>query len=164
VKPDGVKLIAAGRLGDALASPRSAKEYGLQTNAANAGESPESLDLAPGGLEEREVLAALDRGLYINNLWYLNVSDRPAGRITGMTRFTFGSRADASRAGEPMRFDDSIYECWDNLVELTRSRGHRSFDVRRTIHRVRTPAGRVAERAQDYALDASIARQARSST
>ena len=31
--------------------------------------------------------AQLDTGIYVNNLWYLNYSDRPAGRITGMTRF-----------------------------------------------------------------------------
>jgi predicted Zn-dependent protease len=120
-----VKLIADGKLGDALVSPRSAKEYGLQTNAANGGESPESLDLAPGALEEREVLAALDRGLYISNLWYLNFSDRPAGRITGMTRFaTFwveGGRIVAPVS--PMRFDDSIYRMLgENLIDLTRSR------------------------------------------
>lgn len=125
VKPDGVKLIAAGSLGEALVSPRSAKEYGLQTNAANGGEGPESLDLAPGSLEEREVLAALDRGLYVNNLWYLNFSDRPAGRITGMTRFaTFwveGGRIVAPVS--PMRFDDSIYRMLGgSLVDLTRSR------------------------------------------
>jgi predicted Zn-dependent protease len=125
VKPDGVKLIAGGRLGDALVSPRSAKEYGLATNAANAGESPESLDLAPGSLEEGDVLAALDAGLYISNLWYLNFSDRPAGRITGMTRFaTFwveGGRIVAPVS--PMRFDDSVYRMLgENLVDLTRSR------------------------------------------
>ena len=32
-------------------------------------------------------LAALDTGIYVGNLWYLNFSDRPACRITGMTRF-----------------------------------------------------------------------------
>ncbi|OGA54529.1 MAG: hypothetical protein A3G24_13835, partial [Betaproteobacteria bacterium RIFCSPLOWO2_12_FULL_62_13] len=87
VKPASVTLVARGALGNALVSPRSAKEYGLATNAANASERPEALDMAPGGLEPGEVLAALDTGLYIGNLWYLNFSDRPAGRITGMTRF-----------------------------------------------------------------------------
>jgi predicted Zn-dependent protease len=125
VKPPEVALIAEGRLKDPLVSPRSAKEYGLQTNAANGGESPEALDLAPGTLAEKDVLGALDRGLYIGNLWYLNFSDRPAGRITGMTRFaTFwveGGRI-AAPVG-PMRFDDSIYRMLgENLVDLTASR------------------------------------------
>jgi predicted Zn-dependent protease len=125
VKPAGVTLIADGRLGEALVSPRSAKEYGLATNAANGGEGPEALDLSAGRLHEEEALAALDSGLYISNLWYLNFSDRPAGRITGMTRFaTF--RVENGRIAapvSPMRFDDSIYRILgDNLVDLTAER------------------------------------------
>jgi predicted Zn-dependent protease len=125
VRPPAIALIANGRLGDPLVSPRSAKEYGLTTNAAHGGESPESLDMAAGGLAEREVLQALDRGLYISNLWYLNFSDRPAGRITGMTRFaTFwveGGRIAAPVT--PMRFDESVYRLLgETLVDLTRER------------------------------------------
>ncbi|OGA29838.1 MAG: hypothetical protein A3I01_00050 [Betaproteobacteria bacterium RIFCSPLOWO2_02_FULL_65_24] len=125
VKPARVTLIEGGRLADALVSPRSAKEYGLVTNAANARESPESIELAPGALEPDEVLAALDTGLCISNLWYLNFSDRAAGRVTGMTRFaTFwveGGRI-AAPVG-PMRFDDSIYRILgESLVGLTRER------------------------------------------
>ena len=125
VKPPAVTLIESGKLADALVSPRSAKEYGLETNAANGRESPESLEVAPGTLGEHEILKTLDTGLYVSNLWYLNFSDRPAGRITGMTRFaTFwveGGRIVAPV--KPMRFDDSIYRILgENLVELTRER------------------------------------------
>jgi predicted Zn-dependent protease len=125
VKPPAVTLIDRGKLGEALVSPRSAREYGLATNAANGAESPESLDMAPGALEESEVLQALGTGLYISNLWYLNYSDRPAGRVTGMTRFaTFwveGGRIAAPV--NPMRFDDSLYRMLGgNLLELTRGR------------------------------------------
>ena len=125
VKPPKVTLIADGRLGDALVSPRSAKEYGLATNAANGGESPESPDMAAGDLPQADVLQALGEGLYISNLWYLNYSDRPAGRITGMTRFaTFwveGGRIAAPVS--PLRFDDSVYRILGtNLLGLTRER------------------------------------------
>jgi predicted Zn-dependent protease len=125
VKPPAVTLIENGKLADALVSPRSAKEYGLETNAANGRESPESLELAAGRLGRDEILKALDTGLYVSNLWYLNFSDRPAGRITGMTRFaTFwveGGRIVAPVS--PMRFDDSIYRMLgENLLELTRER------------------------------------------
>jgi predicted Zn-dependent protease len=125
VKPPHVTLIEGGRLGEALVSPRSAKEYGLQTNAAHGGEAPESLDVAGGTLEQGEALAALDTGLYVSNLWYLNFSDRPAGRITGMTRFaTFWVEQGRIAAPvAPMRFDDSIYRMLgDNLAALTRER------------------------------------------
>jgi predicted Zn-dependent protease len=125
VKPASVTLIERGRLKDALVSPRSAKEYDQQTNAANGGESPESFDMAEGELAEGEVLQRLGTGLYISNLWYLNFSDRPAGRITGMTRFaTFWVESGRIAAPvDPMRFDDSIYRMLgENLVALTRTR------------------------------------------
>ncbi|HMA89587.1 MAG TPA: metallopeptidase TldD-related protein [Burkholderiales bacterium] len=125
VRPERVTLIEAGRLGDPLVSPRSAKEYGLATNAANAGEAPESLELAPGGLEARDALEALGEGLYVSNFWYLNYSDRAAGRITGMTRFaTFWVEGGCIAAPVgAMRFDDTVYRMLgDKLVDLTRER------------------------------------------
>jgi len=123
VKPPRVILIEEGRLRDALVSPRSAKEYGLAPNAGM--EAPESLAAQGGELDGRDALSALDTGLYIRNLWYLNFSDRPAGRLTGMTRFaTFwveGGRIVAPVT--PMRFDDSVYRMLGvNLVDLTRER------------------------------------------
>ena len=123
VKPARVTLVEQGRLRDALVSARSAKEYGLAPNAG--GESPEALEVHPGELEAAQVLAALDTGLYVGNLWYLNFSDRPAGRITGMTRFaTFwveGGRIVAPAT--PMRFDDSIYRMLGiSLIDFTRER------------------------------------------
>jgi len=123
VKPPRVALIEEGRLGEALVSPRSAKEYGLVPNAGI--ETPESLAAQGGELDGTDALAALETGLYIRNLWYLNFSDRPAGRITGMTRFaTFwveGGRIAAPVT--PMRFDDSVYDMLGvNLVDLTRER------------------------------------------
>ena len=122
VRPARVSLIDEGKLGEALVSPRSAKEYGLATNGANGGEAPESLDLAAGRLDERDALAALDTGLYISNLWYLNFSDRPAGRITGMTRFATFWVEDGKIVAPvtPLRFDESIYRLLgEALVDLT---------------------------------------------
>jgi predicted Zn-dependent protease len=125
VKPPAVTLVAAGRIADTLVSPRSAREYGLATNAADARESPGALDMAPGELAPGEVLRALDTGLHIGNLWYLNYSDRAAGRITGVTRFaTFWvERGRIVAPVEPMRFDDSIYRMLGRgLVDLTHGR------------------------------------------
>jgi predicted Zn-dependent protease len=125
VRPPTTTLIENGRLRDTLVSPRSAKEYGLKTNAANVGESPQSLELAAGTLEQDDIVKALHTGLYINNFWYLNFSDRPAGRVTGMTRFaTFWVEAGRIVAPvSPMRFDDSIYRMLGvNLLDLTRTR------------------------------------------
>jgi predicted Zn-dependent protease len=125
VKPAAVMLIEGGELRESLVSPRSAREYGLATNAASGAEAPEALDLLSGDLKQADVLAALDTGLYISNLWYLNFSDRPAGRITGMTRFaTFWlERGRMAAPVGPMRFDDSIYRMLgENLLDLTNDR------------------------------------------
>ncbi len=97
IKPDRVNLITRGKLDQLLVSPRSAREYSAAPNA-DMHESPESLDVSAGEIDSADVLARLDKGVYINTLWYLNYSDRPACRITGMTRFaTFLGRGRAHR-------------------------------------------------------------------
>jgi predicted Zn-dependent protease len=123
-KPASVTLIDHGRLAQSLVSPRSAKEYGIEANGASGAESPEALEMLPGGLAEEDVLRVLDTGLYIGNLWYLNFSDRAAGRITGMTRFgTFW--VEGGRIVAPvnvLRFDDTIYRMLgEKLIDLTRT-------------------------------------------
>lgn len=125
IKPDEVTLIAAGGLADCLVSPRSAKEYGVPTNGAGSGEAPESVDMAAGQVPAQQVLAQLDTGVYVNNVWYLNYSDRVSARITGMTRFaTFWVENGTIQAPlNVMRFDESVYRMFgDNLLGLTDER------------------------------------------
>jgi predicted Zn-dependent protease len=125
VRPESVSLVEGGRLSAPLVSPRSAREYGVPTNGANSGETPESLDLSAGTLPDAQALEALGTGLYIGNLWYLNFSDRSACRFTGMTRFaSFWVEGGRIRAPlNVMRFDDTAYRMLgDNLEALTRER------------------------------------------
>jgi predicted Zn-dependent protease len=122
LRPASVSLIAAGLAADTLVSPRSAREFGVPANGANAQEMPESPSLAPGSLAAADAMAALGTGLAISNLWYLNYSDRPACRITGMTRFACLWVEDG-RPVAPigvMRFDDSLLRMFgEGLVALT---------------------------------------------
>lgn len=125
VKPPGVQLIQDGKLAQFLVSPRSAREYSLVTNGADDGESPSSLDVAGGDLEHDQILPRLDKGIYVNQLHYLNYSDRPACRITGMTRFaTFW--VEGGKIVAPlsvMRFDETAYRAMGrNLLALTSAR------------------------------------------
>jgi predicted Zn-dependent protease len=81
--------------------------------------------MAPGSLPQGEVLHELGTGLYINNLWYLNFSDRPACRMTGMTRFAtlWVENGEIVAPVNVMRFDESIYRVLgQNLLGLTRER------------------------------------------
>jgi predicted Zn-dependent protease len=125
IKPDQVTLIAAGTFHDCLVSPRSAKEYDVPTNGASAAEAPESVEMTAGEIARDDVLRRLDTGVYINNLWYLNYSDRSACRMTGMTRFaTFWVEGGVIQAPlSVMRFDESIYRMLgDHLLGLTADR------------------------------------------
>jgi predicted Zn-dependent protease len=125
LKPDRVTLIDAGAHADCLVSPRSAREYDVDTNGADAGEGAASLDLAAGDMDAADVLARLDTGVWISNVHYLNYSDRPACRITGMTRFAC-FWVEAGQIVAPinvMRFDETLYRVLgDNLIGLTRER------------------------------------------
>lgn len=125
IKPDQITLIDKGQYRDCLVSPRSAKEYQVPTNGASGNEAAESLELAEGDLPQAEILKRLGTGIFINNVWYLNYSDRTACRTTGMTRFaTFW--VEGGKIVAPlnvMRFDETIYRVLGaNLVGLTRER------------------------------------------
>jgi predicted Zn-dependent protease len=125
LRPGRVDLIREGQFAGSLVSPRSAREYGVATNGANGEEVPESLDLAGGDLARADALKALDRGIYVGNLWYLNFSDRSACRLTGMTRFaSFWVEGGEIRAPlNVMRFDDSAFRILGSELEaLTRER------------------------------------------
>lgn len=106
-----VPLISAGRAVGRLTSARSAREYGLEPNGALPQEMPTSLAMAGGDLAQDDVLARLGTGLYIGNLWYVNLSDRMNCRLTGMTRFATVWVEDGEIVAPvgATRFDDSLY-------------------------------------------------------
>lgn len=124
-RPASVPLVVAGRLppgGGTLNSPRSAREYGVPANGADAGESPDSLRVAGGTIDQAEMLRALDTGLFVSNLWYLNYSDRQACRMTGMTRYAcfWVEGGELVAPVNVMRFDDDALRLLgDGLVGLT---------------------------------------------
>lgn len=118
-RPARVELVRAGRYGESLVCPRSAREFGLAGNGAADAESPEAMSIAPGELDDAQALARLGSGLAIGNLWYLNFSDREHCRITGMTRFAtlWVEDGEPVAAVEPMRFDDSLYRVLGTSLE-----------------------------------------------
>ena len=119
LRPESLDLIKSGRFGSHLISPRSAKEYGCETNGASGGEMPTSIDMSGGELAMSDALKALDTGLYISNLWYLNYSDRSNAAMTGMTRFaTFWVENGEIKAPlNVMRFDATLYRILGTELE-----------------------------------------------
>ena len=123
ITPKEVMLIDNGRHAGCLVDSRSAKEYRTPVNAGS--EYPRSLDLTAGTIEPDDILTALDRGIYINNLWYSNFSDRNDCRITGMTRYAcFWVENGRIKAPiEVMRFDESLYlMLGEHLLGITSER------------------------------------------
>jgi predicted Zn-dependent protease len=122
ISPTNLTLIDRGRLANTLINSRTAKEYQKPANGANRAESLRSAEISPGDLSLDRVLADLDTGLYLSNLHYLNWSDRPTGRVTGMTRYAcfWVERGEIVAPIANLRFDESLYRCWgDNLLALT---------------------------------------------
>jgi predicted Zn-dependent protease len=122
IAPVELPLIQAGQLVNTLINSRTAKEYGKVANGANGSESLRSPEVLPGTLPAADILKALDTGLYLSNLHYLNWSDRPTGRITGMTRYAcfWVENGEIVAPIENLRFDESLYQCLgENLMALT---------------------------------------------
>ncbi len=118
-RPTAVDLIRAGRHAGSLVSPRTAQEYGLESNGAGEGESMQAMELAAGKLPGVDALRALDTGVYVGNFHYLNWSDRSSCRITGMTRFATYWVEDGEIVAPlaVMRFDDSLYRMLGTQLE-----------------------------------------------
>lgn len=131
IRPAAITLVDAGRHAGSLISPRTAQEFGIAANGADDDEILWSVALAPGQLAHDDVLAALDTGVYVGNLHYLNFSDRAAGRITGLTRFaTFW--VESGRIVAPlsvMRFDDTLYRVLGSSLEALGARSEWMLDT-----------------------------------
>ncbi len=124
-RPDCIPLIENGLYKNCLVSPRSSLEYETPCNGAYDSEAPVSLEMAGGSLKREEILQKLDTGIWIDNLWYLNYSDRNVCRMTGMTRFaTFWvENGEIVAPLEVMRFDETVYRMLgENLIDLTEER------------------------------------------
>jgi len=122
VAPEQLTILNQGRLENTLISSRTAKEYGLMSNGATQGEELRAPEILPGEIAIADILSKLDTGIYVSNLHYLNWSDRPQGRLTGMTRYAcfWVEGGELVAPIEHLRFDDSLYSFWgENLMGLT---------------------------------------------
>ncbi len=122
IKPNNTELITEGKYQKSLISPRSALEYSVKHNAAEDYESPVSIKLETGEINSKKILETLGTGIYLNNLWYLNFSDRNNARVTGLTRFGCFYVKDGELIGpiNTMRFDETMYNIFGTkLAGLT---------------------------------------------
>lgn len=123
IVPEIINLIEKGHYKNTLANARSAKEYKQAINCTD--ECPQSINLAAGTLADNKILNEIESGIYINNLWYCNFSDRNNCKLTGMTRFAcyWVEKGELQAPINVMRFDDSVYNILGtNLIALSREK------------------------------------------
>jgi predicted Zn-dependent protease len=124
--PENLPLIEAGKIKNLLVNQAAAKEHGAVSNGADVGmfgsERLRTAVLASGNLPEADILQALDTGIYVNNLHYLNWSNLHTASITGMTRYAcfWVENGKIVSPITDLRFDDSFYNFWGpQLLDLT---------------------------------------------
>ena len=119
VAPEQLEVIAKGALGSLLISSRTAQEYGVTSNGADSGEGLRSPEMDTGELEEADILSALNTGIYVSNLHYLNWSDLLNARITGMTRYAcfWVENGEIIAPIKDLRFDESLYRVFGSELE-----------------------------------------------
>lgn len=124
-RPRCLKLLDSGRAGALLTSPRTAREFSLESNGAEPSEMPTSVEMAAGEVEDDQIAREVGDGLWLENLHYLNLSDRRTACTTGLTRFAAFRVIDGERKAPigVMRFDDSVLRLLgEGLLGLTRRR------------------------------------------
>jgi len=104
-------LVSAARLGDGRGSTGHAAPLTSQGDSTDP--VPSHLRLAPGGQSEEELIAAVEQGIYVTRLHYVNgLLDTRRATMTGMTRDgTF--LIEGGQLGRPvknLRFTDSILD------------------------------------------------------
>ena len=114
-----IRLIDHGRVGGAVSDTASAAVVGgVSTGHASIGreQSPEpacaNLVMEPGSQSEDELVAGIERGLYVQRLWYNRLVDPEAGTVVGTIRdacfrIEDGKRTQALAGG---RFNESIID------------------------------------------------------
>lgn len=117
--PERLALIERGQLAATLVNFRTGVEYGATANGAEEHEAMRAPSLAGGGLPRADALKRLGTGLHLSNLHYLNWSDQPGGRVTGMTRYAcfWVENGEIVAPIENLRFDDSIFSLFGSALE-----------------------------------------------
>lgn len=72
------------------------------------------------GVSEEEMMKKVDRGLIINNLWYIRLNDLKTADLTGMTRdgVLYFENGEVKYAVNNFRFNEQIHEITQKILAL----------------------------------------------
>jgi PmbA protein len=88
------------------------------------GPLPENLSVAPGDLAVEDMIAGLDRGLYVTRLWYVNLLSPHDCAVTGTTRdgVWWVEGGELAYPVENLRFDQSLVDALAGIRSVGRER------------------------------------------
>ncbi len=146
---DGVARAVVHDTRSAARAGMASTGHALAPGGSAYGPAPSNLVLAGGdAADEAELMAPIERGLYVTRLWYLNIVHQKSTLVTGTTRDgTF--LIEDGRLGRPLRdvrFTDSILrvlEATEALTAAQRLVAEADFYGRRFATGVVTPALRA---------------------
>lgn len=121
--PEVLPLITEGKITNMLVSSRSAKEHSVPSNNCEVSswgtEYLRSPEILPGRLAPQKELEALGTGLYLGQLHYLNWSEIPNARFTGMTRYAcfWVEKGEIISPIQDLRFDETLFHCLGSELE-----------------------------------------------
>jgi predicted Zn-dependent protease len=147
---DGVAHAVVHDTRSAARAGATSTGHALQPGGTTYGPAPTNLVLSGGGAADLdELMAPIERGLYVTRLWYLNAVHEKSTLVTGTTRDgTF--LIEDGRLGRPVkdvRFTDSILRLLEATEALTASQHlytEGDFYGRRFAYGVVAPALRAS--------------------
>lgn len=124
LEPTPVRLIHDGRIADTLVSPYWASKTGLKETSA-AGLPGTLHRTTPSAQDQhtwRDLVATMERGIFVNSLWYIRMVSRMDGILTGMTRDGIYEVRDGRifRALRNMRWHENPIRALERCSGMTR--------------------------------------------
>jgi len=119
-------IIDEGVLKSYLHNSTSAKKFGVETtgNAGLISPHPWNLVIGPGERSFEELLAEIDRGIYVTNDWYLRYQNYRRGDFSTIPRdgMFLVEKGDISSSIRELRISDNMLRIFQNILGLSRSR------------------------------------------
>jgi len=119
-------IIDKGVLKTYLHNSATAKKFGVETtgNAGLISPHPWNLIVEPGEKSFEELLAEVDRGIYVTNDWYLRYQNYRTGDFSTIPRdgMFLIKNGEISASIRELRISDNMLRILQNIIELSRSR------------------------------------------
>lgn len=126
VPSPGLNFVDQGVIKDFAYNIRNSAKLGTENNGKDIGTYPlfTALSVKTGSKSEEELIASIDDGVYITNLFYTNFINMPEGTLTGLTkdglfRIKNGELTDSIKN---MRFSDSLFSLFATAEPANNSR------------------------------------------